>query len=106
MAGGTALSGLISIYVAYKTQNPDIRQVSILSALGNLLIHPYTLIFLLPTNKKLLALGDKAQKAPLSAKDSREVEQLTAKWGNRHLWRFVGYFAGWTGAMAGLMLTV
>ena len=106
MAGSATLSAVISIYIAYRTPNRDLRQVSIFSAVGNLINHPYTVVLLLPTNKKLLALGDKAQKAQLTARESREVEELSAKWGRRHLGRFVGFAAGWMGAIAGLALAV
>lgn len=59
-------------------------------------IIPYTLLVMLPTNKKLMELNEKPADEIITA----EVEVLFQKWANLHLYRAAAIIIGFTWALS------
>lgn len=85
---------------AYTAPTDFVRNLSITSALGSISILPYTLAFIMPTNKRLLELD---AKDTLTTQEEGESTELIMKWDARHKVRYIGYTIGWGAGLTALL---
>jgi Domain of unknown function (DUF1772) len=99
--GGTILTATAHAFAAYMAQNDLIRNLSIASVLSSISILPYTLAFIMPTNKRLLELDAQEQ---LTTQEEGEAISLIKRWDTRHKVRYIGYTIGWATGLAALLV--
>lgn len=85
---------------AYTAPTEFIRNLSITSAFGSISILPYTLAFIMPTNKRLL---ESDAKGTLMTQEEGESTELIKKWDARHKVRYIGYTIGWAAGLTALL---
>lgn len=99
------MPGIISttalhLLAAYLTPSRRVRNFSLTAALVSLTIIPHTLLFILPTNKIILALDKKTELTPAEAKD---VGYYVAHWSKLHKIRYVQYIISYTAGLGALL---
>lgn len=88
---------------AYLTNSVLASQLATISAVASILVLPFTLAFIMPTNKALIALDDQKEFSEAEAKSS---SQLIEKWDARHKMRFLFYGTGWLFSLAALVVSI
>jgi hypothetical protein len=100
IVGGTAATTIVHAAAAFVAPSPLTRDLSVCSAVASAIIIPWTLVAIMPTNKRLLELDGQEV---LSAEEEGEVGVLLREWDWRHKVRFVGYGLGWASGLAALL---
>jgi hypothetical protein len=89
----------MSTYTAIHTVNTDISNYAWLSALGSIVVLPYTFATLGKINARLHELGDAREKRELTPAEENEVVQLLEQWQTRHMPRFGAYALAWASSL-------
>ncbi|KAI8099105.1 uncharacterized protein BX664DRAFT_320395 [Halteromyces radiatus] len=79
------VSSICHFYIYYKTRNRQALWCGLLSFISV----PYSIVFLLPINKQILALDRKSAVAPPDAVANSQFIDLIAQWGSLHWFRVV-----------------
>ncbi|KAH9477886.1 hypothetical protein JR316_0010118 [Psilocybe cubensis] len=115
--GAGTMAGLVLLTAAFLTPPSGLffspKNYLLFLAPLNFAHGVYTLIFMLPTNLRLLALGDKIVKArstskesPLTPAEENEAESLLQKWRQLHYARLTAGAVGWVATCAVFLTTV
>ncbi|OHE98147.1 hypothetical protein CORC01_06515 [Colletotrichum orchidophilum] len=95
--GGTCVTAALHLAAFALSDSPIPCRLSIMSALCSITVLPYTLMVIMPTNDRLIALDDKVA---LSELDRRKVGWLIEKWDRLHKVRFLMYGSAWALGLA------
>lgn len=99
---GAILNMVCGILVATTHPAVGIQRLGFGSAVFSLTMIPYTLAFIMPTNKEIMSLNDKAEKG--ESVDSAQVSELISRWVPLHSMRYVSYVGAWLCSIAALAL--
>ncbi|KAH9478728.1 hypothetical protein JR316_0009188 [Psilocybe cubensis] len=112
MGISAAVAGFAALAAAFQTPPTGLpfspRNYLLLLAPLHLANGVHTLLFMLPTNLRLLALREKATKkdSSLTLSDEQEVETLLRKWKRLHYVRLTLGAVGWVATLAVYMATL
>ncbi|GFZ45537.1 hypothetical protein JCM24511_03263 [Saitozyma sp. JCM 24511] len=97
---GTVLTTTLHLLVPFLTRSPLVRSAALVSAASSISIIPFTMVFIMPTNKRLGVLDAQAD---LSGAEEKEAGELIAKWEGRHNIRYAFYELGWAAGLVALV---
>ncbi|RSH92975.1 hypothetical protein EHS25_008423 [Saitozyma podzolica] len=100
IVAGTVLTTTLHLLVPFLTRSPLVRSAAVVSAASSISIIPFTLVFIMPTNKRLGVLDAQAD---LSGAEEKEAGELIAKWEARHNLRYAFYELGWAAGLVALV---
>jgi hypothetical protein len=96
---------VLHLSVPLLTDSLAVRVLGLLSAACNASSILYTLVFIMPTNRTLMAM-DKQSEDGTEAEEMEKAVTLFQKWDQVHAWRMVIYFSGWAAGLAALLTAV